>query len=174
MLQVSILLSRYHTYESLQRCLNLKSMRLLSSSSSHSISKCLASSTSRPTSNDLSLDTTLIATQTDLVVSHLESRKSDSKLIEKVLTIKDLRAERNNCIVEGDRYKSVRKTLSKEIGSLMAQKKLVEVEVLKQKVEQASQDSALTDDKLAKIDVEIDDILSIVPNLLDDRYKASS
>jgi hypothetical protein len=56
----------------------------------------------------------------------------------------------------------------------MAQKKLVEVEVLKQKVEQASQDSALTDDKLAKIDVEIDDILSIVPNLLDDRYKASS
>lgn len=144
-------------------------MSLSSSASSHSISRCLATSTSRPTSNDLSLDTTLIATQTDVVVSHLESRKSDLKLIEKVLTIKDLRAERNNCIVEGDRYKSVRKTLSKEIGSLMAQQKLAEVEALKQKVEQASQDSALTDDKLAKIDVEIDDILSIVPNLLDDR-----
>jgi len=54
----------------------------------------------------------------------------------------------------------------------MAQQKLAEVEVLKQKVEQASQDSALTDVKLAKIDVEIDNILSIVPNLLDDRFRA--
>ena len=161
MFQLSILLSRHRTYESFQRHINVHTIRCSL--------RCLAT-TIRPQSNDLSLDTSLIATQTELVVSHLESRKSDTKLIDKVLTIKDLRADRNNCIVEGDRYKSVRKTLSKEIGSLMAQKKLVEVEALKEKVEQASKDSAISDEKLAKIDIEIANILSVVPNLLDDRF----
>lgn len=125
--------------------------------------------TARPISNDLSLDTSLISSQIELVISHLKSRKSDSKLIDKVRQIKQLKIERNNYIVEGDSNKNLRKTLSKEIGILMKDKNLEEIEKLKQKVEQASLDSMKADEKLAEIDLEIDSILAILPNLLDDR-----
>jgi seryl-tRNA synthetase len=123
---------------------------------------------SREPSNLLSLDTQLISSQPDLVVGHLKSRKADVGLIERVLKIKDLRTERNTCIVEGDAAKSVRKTLSKDIGLLMKEKKMEEAEELKKKVEMASADSAASDEKLVLIDREIGSILSLVPNLLDD------
>ena len=81
-----------------------------------------------------------------------------------------MRTERNNYIVEGDKNKNLRKTLSKEIGILMKDNNFEEIEKLKQKVEQANLDSATADAKLGEIDIEIDKILAILPNLLDDRY----
>lgn len=77
--------------------------------------------------------------------------------------------ERNACIKEGDSAKNIRKTLSKEIGEMMKKNKLDEVAQLKQQVENANIQSALSDEKLAGIDEEIRKLFSVIPNLLDDR-----
>jgi seryl-tRNA synthetase len=124
---------------------------------------------SRPPSDGLTLDTSLIASNTDLVVSHLKSRKADSKFVDDVMKIKQLRSERNACIMEGDKAKNIRKTLSKDIGAMMKANNIDEVNALKQKVELANVHSNEADEKLAKIDEDIKRIFSVIPNLLDDR-----
>ena len=139
----------------------------------NSISKFKLLSTVQPrilTNGIISLDTNLIATNPDLVISHLNARKSYGPIIEEINKIKNLRADRSACIVEGDAAKNLRKVLSKEIGTLMKDNKIEEVNAIKLKVEEANKVSALCDEKLAAIDIEIDKIFSLVPNLLDDRY----
>lgn len=116
------------------------------------------------------MDTNLIASNTELVISHLKARRADSKILDEILKIKSLRAERNACIQEGDKAKNIRKSLSKDIGLMMKQNKLVEVEQLKQRVEEANFASGEADEKLARIDAEIKSIFPMIPNLLDDRY----
>lgn len=120
------------------------------------------------------MDTNLIASNLELVISHLVARRTDSRLLEDVSKLKDLRTERNACIKEGDSAKNIRKTLSKEIGEMMKKNKLDEVAQLKQQVENANIQSALSDEKLAGIDEEIRKLFSVIPNLLDDRWCTTS
>lgn len=128
-----------------------------------------AGSSSRPTANELSLDSILISNQPELVASHLASRKVEQSAIDHVLQIKQLRIERINLIAAGDHAKHIRKALSKDIGMLMKEKKLKEADVLKVQVEAANVESAHADEKLLVVDKQIENILSTVPNLLDDR-----
>ena len=67
-------------------------------------------SNGRLSSEGCSLDTNLIASNMELVLSHLKARRADSRIEEDVLKLKNLRAERNACIVEGDKAKNIRKT----------------------------------------------------------------
>ena len=136
---------------------------------SHTLSQHVNVINARPTSNDLSLDTMLISSQPNIIIEHLHSRKADVDLINKVMQIKELRTERNKCIMEGDRARSTRKALSKDIGTLMKNKMLAEVDALKVAVDKAHTEADLADGKLVQIDKQINDILSVVPNLLDDR-----
>lgn len=115
------------------------------------------------------LDVNLIAANPDLVVSHLKSRRGSEQLISDVTSIKTLRSERNALIVEGDAAKNTRKVLSQQIGQLMKEKRLEEVDNLKSQVESANAISTTADEKLAEIDFKIDKIFSVFPNLLDDR-----
>lgn len=120
--------------------------------------------------NDASMDTNLLATNPELVISHLTSRRSNPALLEDVSKIAALRAERNQLIVKGDAAKGVRKTLSQQIGQLMKEGKTAEVAILKQQVEEASVKSAECDTELVTIDAAINRLFSVLPNLLDDRY----
>ena len=124
---------------------------------------------SRPTANDACLDANLIANSPDLVLSHLTSRKSNSDLVNQVLKISSLRSERNSLIIEGDKAKNKRKTLSQEIG-IMMKSGAAEVDELKDEVKKANEISSACDLKLQEIDGEIEKIISVLPNLLDDRY----
>lgn len=142
------------------RCRTIRPLRLMPPSVAFS---------SRPSANDLSLDSILISSQPELIASHLRSRKIDQDVVDRILHIKELRNERNNLIVAGDNAKHLRKTLSKDIGMLMKQKKLSEVDILKAQVEAASEESARADEKLIDVERDIASILSTVPNLLDDR-----
>jgi seryl-tRNA synthetase len=125
---------------------------------------------SRGNSNELSLDSNLASSNPELLIQHLQSRKADSSMIERVLAIKELRHERVKLIKAGDTAKNVRKNLSKDIGMLMRQQKLDEVAVLKAQVEAATSESHAADEQLVKIDKQMHDILAGMPNLLDDRY----
>lgn len=119
--------------------------------------------------NGASLDTNLLATNPDLVTSHLQSRRSNPGLLDDVAKIAALRTQRNLLIVKGDAAKSIRKTLSQQIGQLMKEGKNSEVVELKKKVEEASETSAATDAELVTIDDNINTLFSVLPNLLDDR-----
>jgi Seryl-tRNA synthetase N-terminal domain len=121
--------------------------------------------------NDASMDTNLLATNPDLVISHLTSRRSNPALLEDVSKIAALRTERNQLIVKGDAAKGVRKTLSQQIGQLMKEGKSAEVAALKLQVEEASVKAAECDTELVTIDAAINRLFSVLPNLLDDRLE---
>lgn len=135
----------------------------------HSSYSSLSCVQARIPSNGASLDTNLLATNPELVTSHLQSRRSNPSLLNDVTKIANLRKERNLLIVKGDAAKGVRKTLSQQIGQLMKEGKADEVAELKRQVEEASVTSAATDEGLAKIDADINTLFSVLPNLLDDR-----
>lgn len=123
----------------------------------------------RPQSNTFSLDANFAATHPDVVIAHLQSRKSDNSLVESVGQLGALRVVRNKLIVQGDSARSKRKTLSKDIGQLMKSGKKDAAEQLKQQVEECSRIAAEADAALVKVDADINVIVSLLPNLLDDR-----
>lgn len=138
----------------------------LSSSRFSSFSRLQA----RLPANDVSMDTNLLATNPDLVTSHLTARRSNPALLDDVAKIAALRAERNQYIVTGDAAKGVRKTLSQQIGVLMKGGKADEVTELKRQVEEATVKAAECDAELVTVDAKINTLFSVLPNLLDDRY----
>ena len=117
----------------------------------------------------MSLDVNTVATNPEVILSHLRSRKADESVLHNVGKIGQLRAERNNCIIEGDKARNLRKQLSKDIGSLMKTGKTEEIENLKKTVEKANHDSEQALQRQTAIDNEIDTIMKFIPNLLDDR-----
>lgn len=125
--------------------------------------------TGRIASTGISLDVNLLASNPELVITHLKARRADAKILNDVQTIITLRAERNALIVQGDTAKASRNTLSQQIGMMMKQKQLDQVNELKRQVEAASKVSAESDEKIAFLDQQINTLFSVIPNLLDDR-----
>jgi hypothetical protein len=124
----------------------------------------------RISAKDVSLDTLLINQNPDLVKSHLQARRTDADFVSKTLqNISDLRIKRNALIVESDKYKATKKGLSTEIGKLMKEKKLGEVEALKLQVQELNNKIEKSDHQLSEYDKSIHNLFSFLPNLLDDR-----
>lgn len=123
----------------------------------------------RPASNLLSLDLNLAGNHPEIILSHLSSRSSDASLLSAVEQLSDLKEKRKQSIIHGDEARAKRKTLSKDIGSLMKANKRDEAERLKQQVEEANKQASEADVALEALDKEIDHIFSLIPNLLDDR-----
>lgn len=119
--------------------------------------------------NGVSLDVNLIASNQDLVMSHLTARRGSPQLMDDLKRMGELRSMRNALIVEGDTAKNLRKTLSAQIGQLMKEGKESEVAALKAQVEDANNRSAAAGEKQEKIDEEINRLFTLIPNLLDDR-----
>lgn len=120
--------------------------------------------------NSVTLDINLISQQPELVISHMKSRRSDEKLLEKnIANIAELRSKRNALISEADAAKNIRKTISQDIGKLMKEGKLEEVEKLKLQVNEATEKANSLDVILDEINNSLDLQLSYLPNLLDDR-----
>ena len=117
----------------------------------------------------LSLDLNLVAANSSLVVSHLRARRPGSAVVQDIERIVELRGERNQRITEGNSAKAARNALSQQIGQLMREKRLEEVEALKRQVEEASATAARADERLSQLDAEIRSLFLQVPNLLDDR-----
>jgi seryl-tRNA synthetase len=117
----------------------------------------------------LSLDANVVANHLDVVLQHLHARHANEKLIEDVSKIPVLREKRNSLIVAGDAARNTRKTLSKEIGKYMSKGDKEQAALLKGKVEEANEVASKADEELQGIENEIQLIMSLVPNLLDDR-----
>jgi seryl-tRNA synthetase len=128
-----------------------------------------ASTSHRPSAVNLSLDVVNIANHLNVAVAHLRARRSDEALIAEVESIPDLRKRRNSLIVDGDGARARRKALSKEIGKLIHQGKQDEVARIKEQVEECNTITAQVDIEKDKLDEQIQDIISRIPNFLDDR-----
>ena len=137
------------------------------------IKSCMRLSSSRPPTNGLSLDSYLASTQPELLISHLESRKSTSEMVQKVHDVKNLRDEAVKWKIVGDTARNTRKTLSRTIGQLMKEKKTIDAEKLKLQVESANIESHTADERLAKVEQRIHKIMAELPNLLEDRYAST-
>lgn len=97
------------------------------------------------------------------------SRKASESLFHDLKTISELRSKRNLLIQESDAAKNKRKTLSVQIGQLMKEKNEVEVNKLKQNVEEANKIIETTDSKMIELDDKMNQLFALFPNLLDDR-----
>ena len=104
----------------------------------------------------------------------MKSRKGSDQILSSLEKISILRENRNNLIKSGDAAKNLRKTLSQQIGQLMKEKKDDEVNALKLKVEEANKVSNDNDNQINVIDAEINQLFSLIPNLLDDSVPEGS
>ena len=121
-------------------------------------------------SKGLSLDSQLVSENTDLVESHIRSRRGSAQLLENLKDVRELRVKRSSLISESNKAKSLRNNLSQQIGKLMKEGNKDEVEKLKEQVEAAKEVSTKADFELESIQQQIDGIVTLIPNLLDDRF----
>jgi len=131
---------------------------------------------------DLSLDVRTIVAETDMVVSHLKSRRASDEALEAATTIASLQSKRVALIQERDNFLNQRKEASAQVGQLM--RKLnskdkdeetdgedIQAEVDKQKAlsAEAADGAQKADEELDSIQNVMDDLLAGIPNLLDDK-----
>lgn len=119
----------------------------------------------------LSLDVKTIVSNTDLVISHLKSRRASDETLEAAQTIANLQSKRVALIQERDDFLNQRKEASAMVGKLMRDKDNADpAEVEKQKAlsAQAAEGAQKAEDSLAEIQTTMDSLLAGIPNLLDD------
>lgn len=121
--------------------------------------------------DNLSLDVKTIVSNTEMVLSHLKSRRASDEAIEATKTIASLQSERVALIQERDDFLNQRKEASALVGKLMRDKDNADPEeVEKQKAISASaaEGAQKADGKLEEIQSTMDSLLAGIPNLLDD------
>ena len=119
----------------------------------------------------LSLDVKTIVSNTELVLSHLKSRRASEETLEAAQTIANLQSQRVALIQERDDFLNQRKEASAMVGKLMRNKDNADPEeVQKQKAlsAEAAEGAQKAEDKLAEIQSTMDSLLAGIPNLLDD------
>ena len=169
--------------------------RALKASSSARLLTSLSASTTTPATDSsitmttdrlpregLSLDVRTIVSDTDMVLSHLKSRRSSAEALEAATTIASLQSKRVALIQERDSFLNQRKEASAQVGQLM--RKLnskdkneedegkdfaAEAEKYKELSAQAAEGAQKAEEELESIQKIMDDLLAGIPNLLDDR-----
>ena len=119
----------------------------------------------------LNLDVKTIVANTDMVVSHLKSRRASDETIEAAKTIATLNSKRVSLIQERDEFLNQRKEASAMVGKLMRDKDNADPEeVEKQKAlsAEAAEGAQKAEKDLEEIQSTMDSMLSGIPNLLDD------
>jgi len=109
------------------------------------------------------LDINLIETEFDRVVKALNNRNQDySEQLKKAIEKNQLR---KNILGEVEKLKAEKNQLSKQIGELIVQKRLTEVEVIKKNVSEMNNQIDSLDEKLRTVVTELSDTLAYIPNL---------
>ena len=112
------------------------------------------------------LDIKFLRMNPDVVKENIKKKFQDEKLplVDKVI---ELDAEYRAAKGRGDELRALRKSVSKEIGGLMAQGKRDEAEVVKQKVKDMADELAALQTKEAELEEEIRKIMLVIPNIID-------
>ena len=110
------------------------------------------------------LDAKYICENLKEVKKRLETRNDDFSYLNDLLKLED---ERKKLILEGDKIKAERNSISKEVGVLKAQKKDKEAEKLLKQITFGKEEISKIDNKLAEIASQIKEILLKTPNIPD-------
>ncbi len=113
--------------------------------------------------NPAVLDIKLIREKPDQVRDRLATRGAgDEKQIDPILS---LDGQRRKALVEVETLKSQRNRVSKEIGALMGQKKLAEVEAKKAETKDLGDKITVLDKEAARVDAMLEELMLRLPNL---------
>lgn len=120
---------------------------------------------------NLSMDVKTIVSKTELVLSHLKSRRASTEAIEAAKTIASLQSKRVSLIQERDDFLAQRKEASAKVGMLMRDKDNAdptEVDKQKELSAKAAEGAQKAESELEGIQSTMDSLLGGIPNLLDD------
>lgn len=113
------------------------------------------------------IDINLIRTNPELVKVNIKKKFQDKKLssVDDAVRIDE---EIRKCKVKVDSLREQRNTMSKEIGSLMREKKVTEAEKAKLKVQQINEETLKIEAKQQKLEADLRQIMLSIPNIIDD------
>jgi hypothetical protein len=117
-----------------------------------------------------SLDSRVIVENLDLVLSHLQSRRASDETLDAARSIAARNEERVSLIQARDSALQTRNEKSAVVGKLMRNPDhdQSEVEEAKKLSSYAAAQAAAAEEKLAALETEVNNLLSSIPNLLDD------
>lgn len=112
------------------------------------------------------LDLKFLRTNPDIVRQNIKNKFQDEKLplVDEVIEL-DLESRKTQ--QEADNLRASRKSLSKQIGALMAQGKKEEAETMKEQVNQNADRLAELEAKEDELQKKIKNIMMIIPNIID-------
>ncbi len=112
------------------------------------------------------LDMNLLRTNPDLVRENIRKKFQDEKLplVDEVIAMD---REYRDAIQRGDSLRNQRKTLSKQIGGLMAKGLTDEAEQVKAQVNAAADELAALEQKESELQAEIRKRMLVIPNIID-------
>lgn len=113
------------------------------------------------------LDIKFLRNNPDVVKENIKKKFQDEKLplVDKVI---EFDKEYREAKLRGDELRSLRNSVSKEIGGFMAKGMKDEAEKAKQKVKEAAEELAALEVKEAELEAEIRKIMLVIPNIIDD------
>ncbi len=113
------------------------------------------------------IDINVLRSNPDIVKENIKKKFQDAKLplVDEVIS---LDKENRSLKQEGDELRALRNKLSSEIGALMREKKLAEVDEIKAKVKAGAEKLAEIEEKQAQIENEIKKRMMLIPNIIDD------
>ena len=112
------------------------------------------------------IDPRVLGEQPDLVRDHLRKRHADDAALASVDRWVELDARRRSLVGEGDKLRTDRNTLSREIGARMKQGRPEEAEALKAQVQRGNERTHEIDAELAGVERDLEVIAMRLPNLL--------
>ena len=112
------------------------------------------------------LDIKFLRENPELVKQNIKNKFQDNKL-SLVDEVMELDLEKRSVLQEAENLRAERNKLSKEIGTLMAQGKKEEAEVIKNKVSSEAERLAVLSDSERDLDEKITKIMMIIPNIID-------
>jgi seryl-tRNA synthetase len=121
----------------------------------------------------MNLDVKTIVSETEMVLSHLKSRRASSETLEAASTIASLQSQRVSLIQQRDDWLNQRKEASAKVGQLMRSQNSddfdqEEVDKQKELSNAAADEASKVEAELEAIQSTMDDLLAGIPNLLDD------
>lgn len=119
--------------------------------------------------NELSLDIDLLASQPLLMYEQLRLRRFDPNLQSHLKIIKNLQAERKQLILQGNAARNQRKKLSKDIAIGLKNNDCFLIDSIKKEVAKNNEIASSAEAELINVEHEIKTIFAQFPNLLDDR-----
>jgi seryl-tRNA synthetase len=121
--------------------------------------------------NNLSMEVKTLVANTELVLSHLKSRRASDETIDAVQTIASLQSKRVALIQERDDFLNQRKEASAVVGKLMRDKDNADMAVVEEQKEisaKAAEGAQKAEEQLEEIQQTMDTLFAGIPNLLDD------